>query len=169
MLCGLDAESQHVKMVRCRVLGNRPDMSTVRIQVVIDCADPASLAEFWATALRYEVQSPPEGFADWASALAAWGVPEADWNNANAVVDPEGAGPRVYFQRVPESKSVKNRVHLDVKSAVEQETEDERQGRIDAEVQRLISAGASVINEVEERGERWVVMADPEANEFCVS
>ena len=83
-------------------------------QVVLDCADPGSLAEFWATALHYQVQEPPEGFATWEDALVAWGVPESEWNSRSAVVDPDGTGPRVFFQQVPEPKQVKNRVHLDL-------------------------------------------------------
>jgi hypothetical protein len=140
------------------------------IQVVIDCTDPARLAEFWASALYYEVQSPPDGFESWHEALQAWGVPESDWNSASAVVDPDGTGPRIYFQRVPEPKTVKNRVHLDIHAGGGHDASpEERRGRVDTEVERLQSQGASVIRVVEERDERWVVMADPEANEFCVS
>jgi len=83
------------------------------IQVVFDCADPARLAEFWAVALGYAPQPPPTGFASWQEWLTAQGVPESEWNSANAVIDRDGKGPRIYFQRVPESKVVKNRVHLD--------------------------------------------------------
>src|ERR671916_2799029 len=84
------------------------------IQVVIDCADPARLASFWADALGYKVQDPPEGFTSWEAFLTSIGVPPEEWNSASAVVDPGGAGPRIYFQRVPEPKIVKNRVHVDV-------------------------------------------------------
>ena len=139
------------------------------IQVVIDCSDPAELARFWATALHYVVQPPPEGFDSWEAALRAWGVPETDWNKASAVVDPDGAGPRLFFQRVPEPKSVKNRVHLDINASGPDGTPpDERRALVDDEVARLRSAGATIAREVEERGERWVVMQDPEGNEFCV-
>jgi glyoxalase superfamily protein len=139
------------------------------IQVVIDCSDPGHLSEFWATALGYELQSPPEGFGSWEEFLTSIGVPEAEWNSASAVVDSEGAGPRIYFQRVPEPKTVKNRVHLDINAGGGRETpEDERRRRVDAEVRRLVEAGATVVRDVKERGERWVVMQDPEANEFCV-
>jgi hypothetical protein len=84
------------------------------IQVVIDCADPARLAEFWAAALGYTPQPPPSGFGTWPEFLRARGVPESDWNSANAVIDPGQRGPRLFFQRVPEEKTVKNRVHLDL-------------------------------------------------------
>src|SRR6266545_8389992 len=86
----------------------------IPIQVTFDCADPERVASFWAEALGYKLQDPPEGYANWPDFLTAIGVREAEWNKASAIVDPEGRGPRIYFQRVPESKVVKNRVHLDV-------------------------------------------------------
>ncbi|GAC1324126.1 MAG: hypothetical protein NVSMB13_05040 [Mycobacteriales bacterium] len=84
---------------------------TARVRVTIDCADPARLAEFGALALGYELQAPTAEF-DWPAALTAWGVPESKWSCANAVVDPRGAGPRIFFQQVPEPKVGKNRLHL---------------------------------------------------------
>jgi glyoxalase superfamily protein len=139
------------------------------IQVVFDCADPATLGRFWAAALHYEVQPPPEGFDSWDAALDAWGVPEEARNDFNAIVDPDGTGPRIFFQRVPEAKVVKNRVHLDVNAAGGRGTPDEeRRAKVAEEVERLQTAGASIYREMEERGEHWVVMQDPEGNEFCV-
>ena len=138
-------------------------------QVVIDCADPGALAEFWATALHYRVQEPPEGFATWEEALVAWGVPESEWNSRSAIVDPDGAGSRVFFQRVPEPKQAKNRVHLDLHVggglgvAIE-----ERKARIAAEAVRLIEVGASRQAEFDQEREYWLVMQDPEGNEFCL-
>jgi Glyoxalase-like domain len=85
-----------------------------KVQVVIDCADPARLAGFWAEALGYRVQDPPSGFDSWLAFLISVGVPESEWNSASAVVDPDGAGPRIYLQRVPEPKAGKNRLHLDL-------------------------------------------------------
>ena len=87
------------------------------IQVTVDCADPAGLAGFWAETLGYVLQPPPEGFADWDAALDAWGVPPDQRNDRSALVDPDGGGPRMFFQRVPEGKTAKNRLHLDVRSA----------------------------------------------------
>ena len=92
---------------------------TRQFQVTFDCADPAALAAFWAEVLGYEVQAPPEGFDSWPAALAAFGVPESEWNSRSAILPSDGAGPRVFFQRVPEGKSVKNRLHLDVRVATE--------------------------------------------------
>jgi hypothetical protein len=141
------------------------------IQVVIDCADPARLAAFWAEALGYQVQPPPPGFRTWEDTLRAQGVPESEWNSASAVVDPDGTGPRIYFQRVPEAKQVKNRLHLDLRAPGGQgEAAQQRRSAIDAEVERLSALDATVVApaQVGRFGEYWVVMADPEGNEFCV-
>jgi len=141
----------------------------IGIQVVIDCADPARLAEFWASALGYTLQEPPAGYASWPEFLKAHGVPESEWNSANAVIDVEQRGPRLFFQRVPEPKTIKNRVHLDLNvgggPAVPLET---RRERVSAEVTRLERIGASQQRVGERLGEHWVVMQDPEGNEFCV-
>ncbi|MHB1134848.1 MAG: VOC family protein [Chloroflexota bacterium] len=140
-----------------------------KVQVVIDCHDPARLAPFWAAALGYELDPPPAGFASWQDWLRAMNVPEADWNAASAVHDPAGAGPRLYLQRVPEAKVVKNRVHLDlIASGARGDPPEERRRRIDAEVERLQGLGASRVRALEERGEYWVTMQDPEGNEFDV-
>jgi hypothetical protein len=139
------------------------------VQVVIDCADPAQLAVFWAAALGYSQQPPPTGFASWQDWLKAHGVPESEWNSANAVIDPDGRGPRIFFQRVPESKTVKNRVHLDLNVGGGPGTPLEtRRERADAEARRLETIGARQLRAFEERGEYCVVMQDPEGNEFCV-
>ncbi len=137
------------------------------IQVVFDCADPDRLATFWATALGYQKQDPPAGFGSWPEFLAAQSVPKAEWNSANAVVDPAGAGPRIYFQKVPEPKTVKNRVHLDVNAGGGRGAPlQERRQRVDAEAERLVTAGARLGRAMERRGEYWVNMFDPEGNEF---
>jgi hypothetical protein len=141
----------------------------VGVQVVIDCADPARLAEFWAVALGYVGQGPPPGFASWPEFLTARGVPESEWNSRNAVIDPDGRGPRVFFQRVPEAKGVKNRVHLDLSVSGGPGTPiEERRRKVDAEVERLRQVGATALGAVAEMGEYHVVMHDPEGNEFCV-
>jgi Glyoxalase-like domain len=139
------------------------------VQVVFDCADPAALASFWAAALHYKEQDPPEGFDSWPVWLKAQAIPESEWNSANAIIDPAGAGPRIYFQRVPEGKVVKNRVHLDLNVGGPRGTPlDERRRRVDAEVERLVQLGARRSRNVEERGEYFVNMFDPEGNEFDV-
>ena len=139
------------------------------IQVVMDCADPDRLATFWAATLHYKKQDPPDGYATWEEFLAAQGVPEERWNAASAVVDPDGVGPRIYFQQVPEPKIVKNRVHLDVNVGGGKGTPpDQWRTRVDAEVERLAGIGATKLRAMEEHGEYWVVMQDPEGNEFCL-
>jgi Glyoxalase-like domain len=80
----------------------------VGVQVVFDASDPAALAEFWAAATGYVVQPPPEGFDSWEAFLAQIGVPEDQWDKASACIDPEGKGPRFFFQKVTEPKTAKN-------------------------------------------------------------
>ncbi len=138
------------------------------VQVVLDCADPGAQAEFWAAALGYVVQPPPPGHASWEDFLRQLGVPEERWNDRSAVVDPDGRGPRIYLQRVPEPKAVKNRVHLDVQVGAEC-SPDQRRTLVEDEVERLVHLGATRSQELEEMGEHWVVLQDPEGNEFCVS
>lgn len=139
------------------------------IQVTFDCADPNRLAQFWATALGYKLQEPPEGYASWEAFLAAQGVPQEQWSSMSAVVDPDKVGPRLLFQRVPEPKTVKNRVHLDVNIGGGFGTAlDERRRRVDAEAKRLAGAGATQLRTFDENGEYWTVMQDPEGNEFCL-
>lgn len=142
---------------------------TIAFQVTFDCLDPARLAEFWAAALGYELDSPPPGFATWPEALAAWGVPESEWNSASAVVDPSGVGPRVFFQRVPEPREVKNRVHLDLRCSDVTAAPEVRREQALAAVPGLVALGAERSHEVESLGSFWVVMRDPEGNEFCVT
>ena len=137
------------------------------VQVVIDCADPDKLATFWAAALHYKKQDPPAGFDSWEAWLTSQGIPESESNSASAVVDPQGLGPRIFFQRVPEGKVVKNRLHLDLNVGGGRSTPiEERRRLIDREVDRLVPLGASKQRGVEERGEYFVKMLDPEGNEF---
>jgi hypothetical protein len=96
------------------------------------------------------------------------GVPEDQWTSRSAVVDPDGRGPRIYFQRVPEGKTAKNRLHLDVRAAPGLAGE-ERVQRMTQEVQRLVGLGAEQVRVVDQMGEHWIVMRDPEGNEFCVT
>jgi catechol 2,3-dioxygenase-like lactoylglutathione lyase family enzyme len=139
----------------------------VPIQVTYDCADPDALARFWAGVLGYQLQPPPTGYADWFAFLRERGVPEERWNSASAITDPDGKGPRLFFQQVPESKVAKNRVHLDVNVSTGLPA-TERRSRVDAEVERVVGLGASRGEAFEEPGEYWVVMLDPEGNEFCL-
>jgi hypothetical protein len=139
------------------------------VQVTFDADDPDAVARFWAAALRYELQPPPPPFATWDEALDAWGVPAAERNDRSAVVDPAGVGPRIFFQRVPEGKTVKNRVHLDVRAAPGLQGE-ERMAALEAEADRLAGLGATRVqrHEPDRSSAGHIVMQDPEGNEFCL-
>src|SRR5256885_15859630 len=122
-------------------------------QIVCDAVDPDRLARFWAEALHYKRQDPPTGFASWPAWLKAQGIPESEWNSASAVVDPDGSGPRIYFQQVPEGKRVKNRVHLDLNvGGPRTAPPEERRRRIDAEADRPGGLEARKGKGGEERG-----------------
>jgi hypothetical protein len=138
------------------------------VQVVFDCADPAVMTEFWADALGYVAQPPPPGYDSWEALLTEIGVPESEWTSRGAIIDPDGVGPRVFFQRVPEGKTAKNRVHLDVRIGGDPR-EDGHRAKIDTEAARLEGRGATRAWVVDEMGEYCVVMRDPEGNEFCVT
>lgn len=146
-------------------------MTDVReVQVTFDAGDPAALAAFWAEALGYRLQDPPPGFDSWEQALEAMGVPEDRRNDASAIVDPSGAGPRVFFQRVPEGKTAKNRVHLDVRAAPGLQG-DERMAELERECERLVALGATRLQRFEPdppMGAGHIVMQDPEGNELCL-
>jgi len=143
---------------------------TREFQVTFDCADPAAQAGFWAEVLGYQLEAPPEGFETWPDALKAFGVPEDQWNSRSALRPVDGDGPRIFFQRVPEGKTVKNRVHLDVRVAPGL-TGDERMDAFEAEATRLEALGATRAYRVDpapplETG--FITMHDPEGNEFCL-
>jgi len=135
---------------------------SIPIQVTFDCANPDALARFWCEALGYQLQEPPAGYASWPQWLRDKGVPQEKWNDASAAIDPDGRGSRLYFQRVPEGKTAKNRVHLDVNVG---------RDAVEATLQRLVDHGAAVLRPPqtgERLGEFWAVLADPEGNEFCL-
>jgi hypothetical protein len=142
-------------------------MST-RMQITFDAGDPRTLGAFWGEALGYEQQPAPDGFADWEAAMTAWGLPPERFGDYYALVDPDEVGPRIWFQRVPEPKTAKNRVHLDVNVGAGAPDAGERVARIRGHARRLVSCGGTVQREVEENGEYWIVMLDPEGNEFCL-
>ena len=148
------------------------------IQVTFDAHDPAALSTFWRDALGYVHPGPPgvelpEGadpLAAWAEFLDRVGVPEAERNSRSALEDPDGQGPRIFFQRVPEDKVAKNRVHLDVRAAPGLRDE-ERMAALEAECGRLVALGATRVRRFEPEppmSAGFIVMADPEGNEFCL-
>ncbi|WP_063057987.1 VOC family protein [Nocardia sienata] len=148
------------------------------VQVTFDAHDPQALSSFWRAVLGYIHPGPPgaelpagaDPIAAWDDFLAGIGVPEQQRNSMSALEDPDGNGPRLFFQRVPEGKVVKNRVHLDVRVAPGLEG-PERMAALEAECDRLLALGGTRIRRHEpapplETG--FIVMADPEGNEFCL-
>jgi glyoxalase superfamily protein len=117
-------------------------------ELAIDCADPGGLARFWCSVLDYEVVDEEDGLVTIGSPLAPEG------RNRRGPVPPA-----LTFARVPEGKTIKNRVHLDVSPT------DREQ---DEEVRRLLGLGARHADVGQTGDESWVTLADPEGNEFCV-
>ena len=141
----------------------------VRLQVVFDAADPPKLAAFWGEAIGYVEEDPPDGFDSWEAWAVANDLPREDWDNYASRVDPDGVGPRLYFQRVPEPKTAKNRVHLDLSVSGGRGTPmEEIRRNVAAAVERAVAGGATKVREIDEAGEHWVVLQDPEGNEFCM-
>jgi hypothetical protein len=136
------------------------------VQIAFDCADPHRLCAFWAAVMGYRVERDEafvrkmldEGIATQEDVVEFEG--QLVWREGDACADPDGVGPRLYFQLVPEPKAVKNRVHLDVRVGDE--------GRA-AEIERLTALGATPLWDGQQGPHSWVTMADPEGNEFCVS
>jgi Glyoxalase-like domain len=137
------------------------------LQIVFDANDVPRLVAFWEQALGYEVQPPPPEFETWEDFARENGIPEEQWDGWGALIDPDGKRPRIFFQRVPEGKTAKNRVHLDVNVGEGLDGED-RTTRVKQEADRLEGLGATRQREAFERGEFWIVMQDPEGNEFCL-
>jgi hypothetical protein len=135
------------------------------VQVTFDCADPHRLAHFWADALGYD----KEDHTAFVSRLIESGLVGLDdtievdggqqFADVSACRDPAGAGPRLFFQRVPEGKTVKNRVHLDLHLG---------RDRVEEEAVRLEGLGARKLWFSDDRGGPCWTMADVEGNEFCV-
>jgi catechol 2,3-dioxygenase-like lactoylglutathione lyase family enzyme len=145
-------------------------MTVREVQITFDCADPDALASFWCEALGYQLQPPPPGFDSWDAFLDSVGVPAEARNDRSAAVPVEGSGPRLFFQRVPEGKTAKNRVHLDVRAAPGLQGED-RMAALEAEAERLVALGAMRHTRFEPGAEMsagFLVMSDPEGNEFCL-
>lgn len=137
-------------------------------QVTFDANDPGALAAFWATALGYVLQPPPPGFDSWDAFADEVGIPPARRGDLAAIVPEDGIGPRVLFQRVPEPKGDKNRVHLDVTVTERSMPPAQAEERIAAHVERLVGAGATHVASFDEPHGRWEVLRDPEGNEMCV-
>ena len=144
----------------------------VSFQLVIDCRSADPLAHFWAEALHYVVEPPPTGFDSWDDYYRSIGVPEDELGvGADSIMDPNSEGPRIWFQVVPEKKSIKNRLHIDVKASGGHGTSlESRRELVEAEAVRLVALGATRLRTASEEGldHYAVAMADPEGNEFDV-
>ena len=151
---------------------------SIEFQVTFDCRDPRTLSIFWRDTLGYVHPAPPGvELPDGADPLQAWDeflermqVPMERRNSSSALIDPDGRGPRIFFQQVPEDKAAKNRVHLDVRAAPGL-TGDDRMAALEAECARLVALGATRLRRFEPEPPMslgFIVMADPEGNEFCL-
>ncbi|MEU4773414.1 VOC family protein [Micromonospora sp. NPDC023644] len=137
-----------------------------RISLTLDCRDAKLLGEFWKTALGYVDEPPPAPFQSVEEWHASFNLPEDDpVDDVAWLCDPDGVGPALSILKVPEPKTAKNRLHIDVR-VPGHGTPDERWARIRAEAERLVEAGGTVL---EDFTGHHVVMADPEGNEFCVA
>ena len=106
-----------------------------RFQLVIDCTDPEPLARFWAAALGYVLEPPPDGFSSWDDWRRDIGLPDSDLGvGVDSIIDPSGHGPRIWFRVEPDAKVVKNRLHLDIHvSGSRSDPLATRKQRVDAE------------------------------------
>ena len=136
-----------------------------RVDVTLDCADPDLLAEFWKTAAGYVDEPPPLPFTTREEWLAQFNDDEDDEMGAAWLHDPTGLAPRLCLLQVPEPKTAKNRLHVDLRVSGEG-TPEQKWTRVTDEVARLSAAGAVVLQEFVGH---HAVMADPEGNEFCVA
>jgi hypothetical protein len=136
-------------------------MASGRVQVTFDCADPAALATFWADVLGY----PPPDIAALHDRRRSMGVTEEDLNHFCAIKDPVGLRPSLFFQRVPEAKVTKNRVHVDVGVSPGGPAAPDD---VDREAARIVGLGGAILHTVADETGYFAVMADPEGNEFCV-
>jgi len=136
-------------------------------QVVVDCAAPHVLADWWAEALGWQVEAQDEAFIR--RMIDTGAASEADttrhrgalvWRTGAALNSPDPGRPRVLFQHVPEPKTVKNRLHFDVRVGPD---------RREAEAARLLRLGATELWRGRQGPYEWATLADPEGNEFCVT
>jgi hypothetical protein len=145
----------------------------VSYQLVIDCRSPELLAHFWAEALHYVIAPPPPGFDSWDDFYRSIGVPEDELGGGpDRIEDPHGEGPGIWFQVVPEVKSIKNRIHIDVHASGGRDAPlDARRDRVEAEAARLVALGATRLPaHVEEGLDHYAVaLTDPEGNEFDIN
>ena len=141
-------------------------------QITIDCADPDTLARFWAPMLGYELEGPPQPHASWKDYWISVGVPEDEVEDGyDSIVDPAGIRPRIWFQQVPEPKQLKNRLHFDLLVGGGRSVDlDERKQRVRQAADHASTLGASELRVMDnsEYNHFAIAMADPEGNEFDI-
>ncbi|WP_298322883.1 VOC family protein [Haloactinopolyspora sp.] len=148
------------------------------LDVVFDCTDPDAVSRFWLTALEgYDYPGsdpdgppgcPPPGFTTWEAWADSMGIPEDQRYGTRTIIDVVGNRPDIFFIAVPEGKQVKNRLHLDIKATRDVAPED-RLARQDAEAERLVAAGATLLRRVHDPDGSHLVLQDVEGNEFCIT
>jgi len=121
----------------------------VPVSLVLDCADPLRVGAFWRQALGYQEADPPDGYASWAEAAAAGPAGGIGY----VLTDPDGTRPSLLFQVVPEPKASKNRLHIDIRLS---------------EGAPRPSAEEPVVRRNQDPDDWFVVLQDPEGNEFCL-
>ena len=140
--------------------------SVTQVQITFDCSEPVRVARFWSQVLGYVIPT-PEGFSTWDEFDSS--QPPEGQGSWCAAVDPSGVAPRLFFQRVPEGKVVKNRLHLDVRVGAGL-VGDERLAALEAECTRLLPLGAvrGRLLLADDENESCLGMQDVEGNEFCL-
>ena len=134
---------------------------------MIDCADPEPLARFWVAALGYEFEPPPDGYDNWDDYWRAVGVSEDELGlGLDRIADPAGRGPRIWFQVVPEKKTLKNRLHSTSRSAAGERIRPARRRRGAATGSARRHPGQGHLRGVDHYA---VAMRDPEGNEFDIN
>ncbi len=149
--------------------GDYAPLMSYSVQIVVDCADPHALADWWAETLQWVVEPQDEAFIT--SMIEQGFATEAEttrhhgalvWREGAAIHPDVAESPerlRMLFVLVPEAKTVKNRVHVDLRNVGDD---------VEALRERLVERGATVLHTGQQGPHRWVTMADPEGNEFCV-
>jgi Glyoxalase-like domain len=144
-----------------------------KFQLVVDCSDPERMVEFWTEALGYVIEPPPSGFESWTAFWRSRGIPdEENYDGNDSIVDPSGVGPRIWFQRVSEPKTVKNRVHIDIEASGGRSVPfGTRKEKVDRAANRLTQLGATLLETSEDSGipHYAALMQDPEGNEFDIN
>lgn len=146
----------------------------VKFQLVVDCSDSDRMVEFWAAALGYVPEPPPDAFDSWYAYWLDMGVDAAEIEGVrvDSIVDPDGRSPRIWFQVVGERKTLKNRLHIDIGASGGRGLPiEQRRANVDREAARLVDLGATLVGVLEAEGldHYAVAMTDPEGNEFDVN